>query len=159
MNLANTPKSEMAPTKQDMIEGLKGQMIQMPQAPAMETNHFFTGGMYCRRIEIPKDRVIVSKVHKTEHFFIGCSGELKVSGQGQDFILRAGDVVASPIGTRRAVYSITDVVVLTVHRTDSVSIDNLESELMEDGYSLYDFNNSPKPGVEVCSLEDAKCLF
>jgi quercetin dioxygenase-like cupin family protein len=154
MNLANTSQSEMAPTKQDMIEGLKGQMIQMPQAPAMVTNHFFAGGMYCRRMEIPKDRIIVSKVHKTEHFFIGCSGELHVSGQGEDFIVRPGDIIPSPIGTRRAVYSLTDVVVLTVHRTDVTSVDEIEAELIEDGLSLYDVNNCPKPGVTVSLLED-----
>lgn len=123
----------------------------MPQAPGMETEHFFAGGMYCRRIEIPFGTIIVSKVHKTEHLFIGCVGQLEVAGQGETYIIGPGDVVPSPIGTKRVVRALTDVVVLTVHKTDKIAADSaLEDELIEDDQlSMYDVNNQPKPGVVV----------
>lgn len=122
--------------------------MELPQAPGMDTTHTIAGGMYCRRISIPAGVAIVSKVHKTEHLFIGCAGQLRVVGQGDSYILGPGDVIPSPVGTKRAVYAITDVIAMTVHRTDSESIDNLESELMEcDEPSLYGFDNQPKPGV------------
>lgn len=132
------------------IDQLHAVMATMPQAPAFETVHFFAGGMYCRKIMIPADTTIVSKVHKSEHLFIGCSGELKVSGQGADYTLRSGDVIPSKIGTKRAVYAVTDVVCITVHKTDLTTIDGLEDELIEDdGLSMYDVNNHPKSGVIV----------
>lgn len=137
----------------DDVEALQSAMMQLPQAPGMTTTHFFGGGMYCRRIAIPAGRIIVSKVHNTEHMFIGCVGELMVAGQGENYTLRPGDVVVSPVGTKRVVFSVTDVVVMTVHKTNQVSVDNLEEELMsDDGLSLYDVNNQPKVGVLVQSI-------
>lgn len=130
------------------VDNLHNLMAQMPQAPGMKTEHAFAGGMYCRRIEIPAGVAIVSKVHKTEHLFIGVSGRLQVAGQGPDYILGPGDVIPSPVGTKRAVLALTDVVCMTIHKTDLQSEEGLEEELMEvDGYSLYDVNNQPKAGV------------
>lgn len=126
-------------------------MLQMPQAPGMDTTHHFAGGMYCRKIAIPRGTIIVSKVHKTEHFFIGCAGELQVAGQGEPFAVRPGDIVPSPVGTKRVVFALTDVVVLCVHKTDKMEADeSLEEELMvADPLSKYDVHNKPKPGVLV----------
>ena len=133
-------------------------MMEMPQAPGMETTHHFAGGMYCRKIMIPKDTVVVSKVHRTEHLFIGCVGELQVAGQGENYVIRPGDVVPSPVGTKRIVHALTDGVVLTVHKTDKmIADDDLEAELIEvDPLSKYDVNNQPKPGVLVKSSDLSK---
>lgn len=153
-----------APHKPDLIvrsriDDLQNAMAQMPQAPGMDTDHFFAGGMYCRRIRIPAGVAIVSKVHKTEHLFIGCTGELKVVGQGESYILQPGDIIPSTVGTKRAVFALSDVVCLTVHRTDLTSIENLEAALMEeDELSLYDVNNQPKNGVLVLDERSTKWL-
>jgi len=152
--LANCQSNEIQETRatRESVDALQSAMVELPQAPGMDTTHFFGGGMYCRRIAIPAGRVIVSKVHSTEHMFIGCVGELLVAGQGENYTLRPGDVVVSPVGTKRVVFSVTDVVVMTVHKTDRISVDNLEEELMsDDGLSLYDVNNQPKVGVLVQS--------
>lgn len=135
----------------DQIMALQQAMLDMPQAPGMDTTHHFAGGMYCRKIKIPRGTVVVSKVHKTEHFFIGCEGELQVAGQGETYTIRPGDVVPSPVGTKRVVHALTDVVVLTVHKTDkTVADDELEAELIEvDPLAKYDVNNHPKPGALV----------
>lgn len=133
----------------EKVQTLQNVMAEMPQAPSMDTNHYFAGGMYCRKIAIPRGTVVVSKVHKTEHLFIGCIGELEVAGQGETYTLKPGDVVQSPIGTKRVVLALTDVVVLTVHKTDKTSADEeLEAEMVEiDSLSKYDVNNQLKPGV------------
>ena len=131
------------------INALQDAMREMPQAPSMDTTHHFAGGMYCRRIEIPQGTAIVSKVHKTEHLFIGCIGELQVAGQGETYVLKPGDIVVSAVGTKRAVLALTDAVVLTVHKTDKTTADQaLEDELIEfDALSNYDVDNKVKPGV------------
>lgn len=140
-------------TSQDQVSALHEVMLQMPQAPGMHTDHWFAGGMYCRRIFIPQGTVVVSKVHKTEHFFIGCVGELCVAGQGENYIIRPGDIVPSPAGTKRVVHALTDVIVLTVHKTErAVADDELEKEMVEiDELSKYDVHNQPKPGVLTSS--------
>jgi hypothetical protein len=155
---AEIHKTDLVPRSR--IDDLHAAMAQFPQAPGMDTEHFFVGGMYCRRIHIPAGTAIVSKVHKTEHLFIGCQGELKIVGQGSTYTLRPGDVVPSAIGTKRAVYALSDVVCLTIHKTDLTSTEYLEEELMEeDELSLYDVNNQPKCGVLVVDMkEDVKWL-
>lgn len=145
-----------AVVSRDSVDALQQAMAVMPQAPGMTTEHYFAGGMYCRRIAIPKGIVIVSKVHKTEHLFIGCIGELAVAGQGGNYTVRPGDIIPSPVGTKRVVVALSDVVVLTIHRTDVVSVDDLEAALMEeDPLALYDVNNQPKPGVLVVADRSA----
>lgn len=145
--ITQTPKE----VSRDRLLALQGIMLEMPQAPGMETTHYFAGGMYCRKIMIPKDTVVMSKVHKTEHLFIGCVGELQVAGQGETYIIRPGDVVPSPVGTKRVVYALTDAIVMTVHKTNkTVADEELEAEIIEiDPLSKYDVNNQPKPGVLV----------
>ncbi len=150
--LVEISNSEVSRATRESIDRMQTVMSKMPQAPGMDTTHFFAGGMYCRRIAIPAGNVIVSKTHKTEHLFIGCVGELAVAGQGENYILRPGDVMPSPVGTKRAVTALSDVVVMTIHKTDITSVDELEAELMEDGFSMYDVNNQPKPDVLVGSL-------
>lgn len=145
------PEFGLVPTvTRSQVERLQDVMSEMPQAPGMLTEHFFAGGMYCRRMVIPAGNVIVSKVHKTEHLFIGISGELEVVGQGATYVLTAGSVIPSAIGTKRAVRALTEVVCMTIHKTDLLSTEGLEEALMEaDDRNLYDVNNQPKPGVLV----------
>lgn len=156
--LTINPSAQIQVT-QDQVASLEGIMRTLPQSPGFVTDHHFAGGMYCRRMEIPAGSVIVSKVHKTEHLFIGCSGELHVAGQGESYILRSGDIVPSPVGTKRVVFAATDVVCLTLHKTEHLqATDDMERDLMEsDGLSLFDVNNQPKQGVLVAkhaALED-----
>lgn len=142
--------NQIVKTTAEQINYLQDFMMEMPQAPAFNTTHHFHGGMYCRRMVIPAGSVIVSKKHKTNHLFIGCSGLLKVSGEGETYVLDAGSVILSKIGTKRAVLALTDVVCMTVHVTDKTSTDGLEEELVDDeGKSLYDIDNAPKEGVLV----------
>lgn len=137
------------------VEDLQKYLSTLPQAPGMQTEHFFSGGMYCRRHFIPAGTLVVSKVHKTEHLFVGCVGRLNVWGQGDFYILFPGGVVPSQKGTKRIVYAPEDTVVMTIHKTDVTNVDEIESELMEpDETALYDVNNQPKPGVLVYSPEN-----
>lgn len=143
-----------APVTRDRVDELQDIMSKLPQAPGMDTDHFFAGGMYCRRMFIPKGNIIVSKVHKTEHLFIGCSGELEVAGQGATYTLKAGSVIPSMVGTKRVVVALTDVVCMTIHKTDLLSTEGLEEAMVEiDERDLYDVNNHPKPGVLVGTPE------
>ncbi len=50
------------PTK-EQIDRLQEVMSTMPQME-LQTEHFFSGGMYCRKLTRPAGTVIVGKVHK-----------------------------------------------------------------------------------------------
>ena len=52
----------------EQIDRLQSEMVNMPQAELV-TEHYFSSGMYCRKVSRPAGTLIVGKVHKEPHFF------------------------------------------------------------------------------------------
>jgi len=71
MNDLELPKQ----ISRDQIDRLQAEMVKMPQA-TLVTDHFFSPGMYCRRVFRPAGTLIVGKVHKQPHFFLCAKGEI-----------------------------------------------------------------------------------
>ncbi len=135
----------------ERVEQIQSALLDLPQADVARTDHYFQGGMYCRRMWIPQGVLIAGKIHKTDHLFIGCQGELVIWGEGPRYLLKPGDIRKSPKGTKRIVYSLSDCVVLTLHKSEEKPLDELEKDMVEDDPdSAFDMNNRLKPGF----LED-----
>ena len=126
----------------DKVTALQEAMREMPQAEGLVTEHYFADGMYCRVLRRPAGTLIVGKVHKREHFYIVCKGAVEVPTEDGIKIYRAGDVIVSKPGTKRAVLALEDSVCLTVHRTKKRNIERIEKELIEpDNRALFDARN------------------
>lgn len=109
------------------------------------TNNYFHGGMLCREVFRPAGVCIVGKVHKKEHFYVVASGTVLVTTEDGAKRITGPCVVMSVPGTKRAVYAETDAVCMTFHRTDSVSLNEAEKELIEDDpTALFDARNQLK---------------
>lgn len=134
------------------IERLQATMAAMPQADLSDhTKHYFADGMYCRELFRPADTLIVGKVHKKEHFYIVLSGEVTLIGDGFRERIKAPRIIISQPGTKRAVLSHTDAICITVHRTDSRDLDEIERELIEpEDMRLFDARNKPIPEALEC---------
>ena len=131
------------------VQKLQEVMSRLPQVE-LPTDHYFADGMYCRRLFRPAGCTIVGKVHKKEHFYMVIKGQVAVYGDSGVKIYNPGDVIVSKPGTKRAVYAIEDSVCLTVHRTDSTILDEIEQELIEpDETALFDSSNKAKQNVLV----------
>ncbi len=132
------------------LKELQGHLAKLPQCGDMVTTHYFSGGMYCRKVWRPKWTVIIGKVHKAPHFFMCTLGQIAVSsGDGQWKTLSAGDVIESIAGTKRITVALTDAVGMTVHRTEKTDLDEIEKELIEeDELSLFDSSNKLKFDVQ-----------
>ena len=76
-------------------------MMNLPQVQ-LQTAHFFADGMYARAVYRPAGTLIVGKVHKREHFYIVTKGSVQVSKD----VYRAGTVIVSKPGTKRAVLAL-----------------------------------------------------
>ncbi len=124
------------------IERLKHAALELPQVE-LPTEHYFADGMYCRRLARAAGVLIVGKVHKREHFYIIAAGRVRVwceTDGARDY--KAGDVIVSAPGSRRATYAIEDSVSITVHRTSETDIERIEQELVEpDSESAFDAFN------------------
>lgn len=146
MNNLQTIEEINLPSSEDNILKMQAAIMQMPQVEGVVTEHFFSGGMYCRKVFRKAGTVVVGKVHKAHHFFICVFGELAVSSKDGTRILKAGDVIESKPGTKRVTYAITDAIGMTVHKTDNTDLDEIEKELIEpEEFSLFDSNNRLKP--------------
>lgn len=130
----------------EKISKLQAVMLTMPQAQGLITEHYFAGGMYCRKLFRPAGTVIVGKVHKVSHFFICTKGEILVWSGEKTRRLLPGDVIESRPGTKRATYAVTDAIGMTVHKTDKTDVDEIEKELLEDEpEALFNAFNELKP--------------
>ena len=129
----------------EKILALQDAVCNLPPVENMVTDHYFSGGMYCRKVWRPAGTIIVGKVHKKDHFFMCVSGEIIAWTENGMRTLKAGDIVESKAGTKRATLALTDAIGVTFHVTDKRDFDELEADLVElDDNARLDFNNKPK---------------
>lgn len=132
-----------APTRQQ-IDRLQAEMVKMPQVE-LQTEHFFSPGMYCRRVFRPAGTLIVGKVHKAPHFFLCAKGEIIAWTESGMRRLQAGDVVECQPGTKRVTLAVTDAIGVTIHKTEKTDLNEIEAELIEpDDSALFDSSNKLK---------------
>lgn len=128
----------------EQIDRLQTEMVKMPQVE-LQTEHFFSPGMYCRRVFRPAGTLIVGKVHKKDHFFLCAKGEIIAWTENGMKRLQAGDVVECKPGTKRVTLSTQDSIGVTIHKTDETDLDKIEQELVEpDETALFDSGNKLK---------------
>ena len=133
----------VVPTR-EQIDRLQAEMSAMPQAE-LKTEHFFSPGMYMRRVFHSAGTLVVGKVHKEPHFFLCIAGEIECWSETGMRRLQAGDVVESKPGTKRVALAITDAIIMTIHRTDKTDLDEIEAELIEpDDMAMFDSSNELK---------------
>lgn len=126
------------------IERLQHEMMKMPQAE-LQTEHYFSGGMYCRKLTRPAGTLIVGKVHKKDHFFLCAKGQIIAWSEKGMVTLNEGDVIASKAGTKRVTLAVTDAIGITFHKTNKINLDKIEKELIEpDELALFDSSNKLK---------------
>jgi len=132
---------QMGIPSKEQIEKLQSEMSKMPQVE-LETEHYFSGGMYCRKLIRPAGTLIVGKVHLKDHFFMCAKGEIIAWSEKGMKTLKAGDIIESKQGTKRVTYAVTDAIGITFHKTDKTDLDDIEAELIEpDATALFDSSN------------------
>lgn len=132
----------------EQIDRLQAEMVKLPQAELV-TEHFFSPGMYCRRVFRPAGTLIVGKVHKKDHFFLCAKGEIIAWTENGMKRLQAGDVVECKPGTKRVTLATQDSIGVTIHKTDETDLDKIEQELVEpDETALFDSGNKLKQIID-----------
>lgn len=146
MDLTTQTNFDVASAKpfQQRIEDLQAEISKYPQYEP-PTEHIFHGGMYCRQVWRPAGCLIVGKVHKKEHFYMIVSGTIKITTDDEVQTATGPFLICSSPGTKRAVYAVTDALCVTIHRVESNTIEEVESELVEnDPKSMFTVGNKVK---------------
>ena len=111
--------------------------------------HSFTPGLYIRKISVAAGTVIVTKLHQTEHPYFVLSGKFAVLTDEHGWQVREAPVAdITRVGTKRVVVILEDVVWITVHKTDSIDLEEIEKELIADTYE--DMMEHLNKEVEIC---------
>jgi hypothetical protein len=102
--------------------------------------HSFTDGIYVRQISIPKGMYIVGKIHKHSHPNFLLKGTVEVVTEEGHLFLEGPCSMISPAGTKRALYTHTDVVWTTIHHnpTNTQDLSKLEEIVIADSYEKYE---------------------
>ena len=108
---------------------------------AYPLKHTFSDGIYVRELTMPANTIMTGKIHKHQHPYFILKGTVRViteEGGVEDFIAPVSMI--SPKGAKRAFYTLTEVILTTVHLnpTNTQDIDELEEKLVVDTYKQYD---------------------
>ena len=124
--------------------------------------HYFSDGIYVREITIPAGMVIVGKIHKHRHPNFLLKGKVMViTEQKGEEIIEGPCFMMSEGGTKRALYSITDLVWTTIHHnpTNTEDLERLEDIVIAKDYKEYDkFLSSEKSVVKKIKNKIIKML-
>ncbi len=100
-------------------------MLQMPQRE-LEVKHYFSQGVYARELYIPKDTILVGKLHKYIQLNILSKGDISVLIDEEVKRIQAPFTVVSPAGTKRIAYTHEDSVWITIHGTNETDVGLIE---------------------------------
>lgn len=129
------------------VDALQSELSKFQQYEP-RTTHIFHGGMYCREVFREAGVLVVGKVHKKEHFYLIVSGTVAITTDDGVQHITGPKLLCSKPGTKRAVYAETDALCMTFHRVEATTIEDAETELVED-----DPNTRYLPGNAVKPLE------
>lgn len=144
--LAEIKQKEVAIPTREKILALQDAVSDLPNAMTEEeleakyNEHYFAPGMYGRLMHIPKDMVVVGKIHFHAHINVIIKGLVKVVTEFDDTIYEGPRIWVSEPGTKRAVYALEDTDWLTVHTNpdDVRDIRKLEAQIIAPDFATYD---------------------
>ena len=101
-------------------------------------DHYFTKGLYGRRIYCQPCTTVITKTHMSHHISVALRGTCTVfDDQGNTFDVTAPGVWITEPGTVRAIYCHDEVEWLTAQATDKDNVDDVEQEIFADTYQEY----------------------
>lgn len=136
---------------EENIEAFKKQNgIPDPECPL---THMFAPGAYARTIFIPKDTLVVGKIHKHAHLNMLMAGRVIVATEEGPKALVAPQVLVSKAGTKRVVYTYSDTIWTTVHLTEKTDLDEIEEEIIAKDYAALEMREDAEVAQIVHALE------
>lgn len=108
------------------IEQQEGHMT----ADTLEPIHRILNGVYMRELTMPAGTIIVGKRHAREHYVTVLSGFCTVvTERGWEDIV-GPCTFKSPAGEKRVFFVHEDTTLITTHRTDAKTLEEIEAELI-----------------------------
>ena len=124
------------------------------------TKHSFADGQYIREIHNPAGIVLVTKIHSKNHPFFLMKGEMSILTQDGTERIKAPYQGITKSGTKRIIFTHSDCVFITVHRTDKLTVDEIENEVIAKSFEDLIVSTPDTKEIEklLIELEEPVCL-
>jgi hypothetical protein len=99
--------------------------------------HHFAYGVYMRELHIPKDMIVVGKIHKYPCLALLSKGKMELLVDGEIVKIAAPRVMVSPAGIKRVGRALEDSIFITAHGTFKTDADEIERDLSCDTEQEY----------------------
>ena len=117
----------------EKIQDLQESLLALPQLE-IEINHYFSKDVYAREMKMPKDSLIIGKIHKEQNLNILSQGEVSIlSVDGVMRVKAPFTFVASP-GSKRVFYAHTEAVWTVIHGSNETDLEKLEEQFIAKTY-------------------------
>jgi quercetin dioxygenase-like cupin family protein len=116
---------------------IEAQILQMPQVE-LPIEHYHIDGVYARSMFIPAGTLLTGKIHNFESIAILAKGTIRITNGTESYVISEGHIMVDQPGVKRLGYAETDVVFITVHRTDNTEIKAIEDELVSATFEDYE---------------------
>jgi quercetin dioxygenase-like cupin family protein len=116
---------------------IEAQILQMPQVE-LPIEHYHIDGVYARSMFIPAGTLLTGKIHNFESIAILAKGTIRITNGTESYVISEGHIMVDQPGVKRLGYAETDVVFITVHRTDNTEIEAIEDELVSATFEDYE---------------------
>jgi quercetin dioxygenase-like cupin family protein len=116
---------------------IEQELLKLPQVECPVT-HYHIDGVYARSMFIPAGTILTGKIHNFENIAILAKGTLRITNGTESYIITEGHVLVDEPGIKRLGVAETDVVFITVHRTDNTELPAIEKELVSDTFEEYE---------------------
>lgn len=154
----NVAVREKIITLEDGLRELNRQGVPEPDCPL---THHFAPGAYGREIFLPKDSLVVGKIHKHAHLNMIMKGKVSVATEDGVKVYEAPLVLVSQAGTKRVVYTHEDTIWVTVHLTESQDLAEIEEQIIAKTYAEFDALQGidlPAFAAHIDVQKEALCL-
>lgn len=133
-----------AVSAREKITALKQFMVGLPEEVKLsfDNRHDFCPGLYARTIFMAANTIVISKIHKTQHFFVVAKGSCTVvDSHGNRKLIAAPYLGVTMPGTERALHIHEDCIWTTFHVTDLTDPEEIGKQILAD--SLDELETSP----------------
>lgn len=128
---SNVPSTASA---RDKLQHYEDVLKTLPFLFEAHVDHVFAPGVYARCINMPKGTTYTSKIHKTKHIAIVCSGRAIVSTGDKVETIQAPCIFVTEPNTKRALYIEEDCVWITIHPTTETDLAKVEEQIIAENY-------------------------
>tara|TARA_R110000824_G_scaffold354729_1_gene541835 strand:- start:159 stop:782 length:624 start_codon:yes stop_codon:yes gene_type:complete len=122
------------------------------------TKHSFADGQYIREIYNPAGLVLITKIHAKTHPFFLMQGEMTIVTEKGVERIAAPYQGITEAGTKRVILTHTECVFITVHRTDKLTVEEIEQDVIATSFDKEHLTVPDTKHIRRLIKEMNKCL-